>query len=209
MRVSSLALSDTSPRRITSGRHIDLESIPWKALEATEWMVEFRKSVKIRSYALIYEVRRAMLVFEEARKTHYAHYHNLESACNEIWEAWRVFAGTKEVDAPAIQASPVFVDMGRIPAAMVTPRGTNKRELMGEIRVATRAAIRDIDELKDMVKEVLQRLQENEADGDENEEPEHVSVLPDIRPLLEAPTPLEALSIRPEQAKWEVCSHPK
>ena len=32
VHVSSLALSDTSPRRITYGRHIDLASVPWETL---------------------------------------------------------------------------------------------------------------------------------------------------------------------------------
>ena len=47
-------------------------------------MVEFRRAVKIRSYALIYEVRRATLIFEDARKTNYSHYRTLESVCGEI-----------------------------------------------------------------------------------------------------------------------------
>lgn len=175
-----------------------------------EWLVEFRRAVKIRSYALIFEVRRAMLVFEDARKTNYSHYHTLEPICNEIWEAWRAFAETKEVDGSVLEASPVFLDMQRIPAAMTTPRGTRKKQLMGEIRMAARAAIRDMEELKGMVDEVLHRLQEEEDDEGEYEviEPS-ASTLPGIPPIPEAPTPLEALSIGPAQAKWEVYSHSK
>ena len=65
-----------------------------------------------------------MLIFEAARKTNYSHYHALESVCSEIWEAWGAFAETKEVDGRALEASPVFVDMQRVSAAMPTPGRT-------------------------------------------------------------------------------------
>lgn len=188
---------------------MDLSAVPWESLDVKEWMIEFRRAVKIRSYALIYEIRRAMLVFEDTRKTNYSHYHSLESVCSEIWEAWRLFAEMKEVNAKVLEASPVFLDMQRIPSAMTTPRGTRKKKLMGEIRVAARAAIRDMDELRGMIDEFLHRLQEEEDDEDERGTEPSNDTLPGIRPILKAPTPLEALSIGPEQAKWEVCSHSK
>lgn len=76
---------------------------------------------------------------------------------------------------------------------------------MGEIRVATRAAIRDMDELKGMVDEVLHRLKEDE----DEDEYIYVGDRPSCQcstwytTRLEAPTPLEALSI------GQVCSHSK
>ena len=173
VRVSSMALSGTSLRRLTSAEQMDLSLVPWQSLEVKEWMVEFRRAVKIRFYALIYEVKRAMLVFEDAKKTNYSHYHTLKSVCTEIWRAWRAFTETKEVDGKALEAPPVFVDFLRLPAAMVTPRGTRKKQVMSENRVAARAAIGDMDELKGTVDGILHSLQENEDDKGESEETDH------------------------------------
>ena len=81
---------------------------------------------------------------------------------------------------------------------------------MGEIRVAARAAARDMNELNGMVGEVLYHLQEDEDDKDEYKEIDpSSSPLPGTLPILEALPLLEAFSIGPEKAKWEVFSRSK